>query len=181
MTTTSAPVVVQQRDVPAAICSLTTMASPDYVDVFTVTASEAAGASAQQWARAGIEAAAGDAGQFVWRVLLGLRLERQPSSDRVGGWKIADRGDSWIRLEAASWFLTAHLVFQADDQGVTVATFIRYDRPLAAFDWRPLSVGHRKAMPSLLDRAVTAVARITLREEESSGSSRRNPATEVHE
>jgi hypothetical protein len=181
MTTTSVPLVVQQRDVPAAIRSLTTMTSPDYVDVFTVTTSNAAGASPEQWARAGIEEAAGDGGQFVWRVLLGLRLERQPSSDRVGGWKIADRGDSWIRLEAASWFLTAHLVVQVDDRGVTVATFISYDRPPAAFVWPPLSVGHRKAMPGLLRRAVSAVARIAQREEASSGSSRRNHATEVHE
>jgi hypothetical protein len=180
MTTTSAPVVVQQRDVPAAIRSLTTMPSPDYVDAFTVTTNNAAGASPEQWARAGIEEAAGEAGQFVWRVLLGLRLERQPS-DRVGGWKIADRGDNWIRLEAGSWFLTAHLVFQADDQGVTVATFIRYDRPLAAFVWPPLSVGHREAMPGLLRRAARTVARIAQREEASSGSSRRKLATEVHE
>jgi hypothetical protein len=180
MTTTPAPLVVQQRDVPAAIRSLTAMASPDYVDVFAVTTSKAASASPEQWARAGIEEAAGDAGQFVWRVLLGLRLERRPSSDRVGGWKIADRGDRWIRLEAGSWFLTAHLVVQADDREVTVATFIRYDRPLAAFVWPPLSVGHRKAMPGLLRRAVRAIARIEQRVEEASGS-RRNLATEVHE
>jgi hypothetical protein len=63
---------------------------------------------------------------------------------------------------------------------VTVATFIRYDRPLAAFVWPPLSVGHRKAMPGLLRRAVRAIARIEQRVEEASGS-RRNLATEVHE
>ena len=181
MTTASVPLVVQQRDVPVAIRSLTPIACPDYVDVFTVITSQAAGASAEQWARAGIEEAAGDAGQFVWRVLLGLRLERQPSLDRVGGWKIADRGDSWIRLEAASWFLTAHLVVHADDREVTVATFIRYDRPLAALVWAPLSVGHRKAMPGLLRRAVRAAARVTQREEASRGSSRDNLATELHE
>ena len=181
MTTTSVPVVVQYRDVPAAIRSLTTIPSPDYVDVFAVTTSNAADASAEQWARAGIEEAAGDAGQFVWRVLLGLRLERQSSLDRVGGWKITDRGDTWIRLEAASWLLTAHLVVHADDREVTVATFIRYDRPLAALVWAPLSVGHRKAMPGLLRRAVRAVARITQREEAISGPSRGNLATEVRE
>ena len=181
MTTTSVPVVVQQRGVPAAIRSLTTITRPDYVDVFTVTTSNAADASAEQWARAGIEEGAGEAGQFVWRVLLGLRLERRPSWDRVGGWKITDRGDRWIRLEATSWVLTAHLVVHADDREVTVATFIRYDRPFAAVVWAPLSVGHRKAMPGLLRRAVRAVARVTQREDASSGPSRDNLAKEVHE
>jgi len=33
---------------------------------------------------------------------------------------------------------------------VSVATFIRYDRPMAAVIWPPLSIGHRQAMPGLL-------------------------------
>lgn len=151
------PAVLRQRDVPEAIRSLSTMASPDYVDLFTATTDGAAGRSPEQWARAGIEGAAGLAGQFVWRVLLGLRLESRPSRDHVGGWKIADRGDSWLRLEASSWFLTAHIVVQVDHEQVSVATFIRYDRPLAALVWPPLSIGHRQAMPGLLRDAVRRV------------------------
>jgi hypothetical protein len=126
------------------------MARPDYVDLFTITTDGAASGSPEQWARAAVEDAAGLAGQFVWRVLVGLRLERRPAPDCVGGWKVADRGDSWIRLEAASWFLTAHLVVRVDDGHVSVATFIRYDRPIAALVWPPLSAGHRLAMPGLL-------------------------------
>jgi hypothetical protein len=152
----SVPTVRQQRNVPEAIRSLSTMANPDYVDVFSATASGTPDRSPEQWARAGIEDAAGPAGQFVWRELLGLRLERRPSPDHVGGWKIADRGDSWVRLEAASWFLTAHIVVQVDDGQVTVATFIRYDLPVASVVWPPLSIGHRRAMPGLLRRAARA-------------------------
>jgi hypothetical protein len=114
------PTVVQQRNVPEAIRSLSTMARPDYLDLFTVTTDDAAGGSPEQWARAGVEVAAGLLGQFVWRVLVGLRLERRPSPHHVGGWKIADRGDNWIRLEAASRFLTAHLVVRVDDGEVSV-------------------------------------------------------------
>jgi hypothetical protein len=148
----------QQRNVPEAIRSLSTLASPDYVDLFTVTTSQAAGKSPEQWARAGAEDAASLAGQFVWRVLLGLRLERRPSPDYVAGWKIADRGDSWVRLEAASWFLTAHVVVQVDDRQVSVATFIRYDRRIAALVWPPLSIIHRQGMPVLLRHAVSSRA-----------------------
>src|SRR5262249_27930003 len=110
----SVPTVFQQPNVPQAIRALSTLASPDYVGLFTIATDGAAGRSPERWARAGVEDAAGLAGQFVWRVLCGLRLERRPSPDYVGGWKIADRGDNWIRLEAASWFMTAHLVVEVD-------------------------------------------------------------------
>ena len=150
------PTVVQQHNVPEAIRSLSTLASPDYVDLFTIATDRAAGRSPEQWARAAVEAA-GLAGQFVWRVLCGLRLERRPSPDYVGGWKIADRGDRWIRSEAASWFMTAHIVVQVDDGQLSVATFVRYDRPIAALVWPPLSAGHRLAMPGLLRKTVRAM------------------------
>jgi len=156
----SVPTVFQERNVPEAIRSLSTLASPDYVDLFTVTTSEAEGASPEQWARAAVEAA-GLGGQFVWRALCGLRLEWRPSPDNVGGWRIADRGDSWIRLEAASWFMTAHLVLEADDGHLSVATFIRYDQPIAALVWPPLSAGHRMLMPGLL-RGTVKVMRISV-------------------
>lgn len=150
--------VREQGNVPETVRSLSTLAKQDYVDLFTVTAGAAADRSPEQWARAGVDDAAGLAGQFVWRVLLGLRLERRPSPDHVAGWKIVDRGDSWIVLEAASWFLTAQIVFQVGAGQVSVATFIRYDRPVAALVWPPLSVGHRQAMPGLLRHAAKVMA-----------------------
>jgi len=151
-------IVFQQHDVPAAIRSLSSLPRVDYVDLFTVVTDGAAGGSPEQWARAGLEEAAGVAGQFVWRVLCGLRLEPQPSPDHVAGWKIADRGDGWIRLEAASWFMTARIVVQVDAGQVSVATFIRYDQPVAALVWPALSIGHRQAMPGLLRNTVKAMA-----------------------
>lgn len=147
------PTVLQERNVPEAIRSLSTFAPADYVDLFTVGTGAARGAP-EEWARAGVEEAAGRAGQFVWRVILGLRLERRPSPDHVAGWKIAERGEDWIRLEAASWHMTAHIVVQVDDDRLSIATFIRYDNPIAALVWPPLSNVHRRAMPGLLRRAV---------------------------
>ncbi len=148
------PTVLEQRNVPEAIRSLSTLASHDYVDLFTVTTSAAEDWSPEQWARAGIDYAAGLAGQFVWRVLLGLRLERRPQPDYLAGWRIVSRGDNRIVLEAASWLLTAQIVVQVGAGQVSVATFIRYDRAMAAIVWLPLSVGHRRAMPGLLRQAV---------------------------
>jgi hypothetical protein len=136
------------------------MARPDYVDLFTVATSGASSTSPEQWARVGVEDSGGLAAQFVWRVLCGLRLEPRASRDDVGGWKIADAGDRWIRLEAASWFMTAHIVFHVDDGQVSMATFIRYDRPFAALIWPPLCAGHRMAVPGLLRDAAARIQRL---------------------
>ncbi len=132
---------------PARILALSTMAEPDYVDLFTLTGG-VPGRSPEQWAKALFEDTAGRMGQFVWRVLLGLRLKSAPGC--VAGWEIGDRGADWIRLEARSWFLTGHLVVQADGDRVSLATFLRYDRPLAARVWPPLAKKHRSLAPDLL-------------------------------
>ena len=146
--------VQTRRPVPDEILALSTMTDPSYVDVFTL-AEGLPGRSAEQWARAMFEDVGGRGAQFIWRVLLGMRLRAAP--DRVAGWQIADRGEDWIRIEANSWFLTGHLVVQADDEHVSLATFIRYDRPLAAVIWRPLSTQHRRLSPGLLREAYAAL------------------------
>ncbi len=148
------PSVIQQRNIPEVIRSLSGMDSPDYMDLFTVTTNGAADASPEQWSRTAIEDVAGLGGQFIWRGVLGLRLKSRPSMERVGGWKIADRGEDWIRLEASSRFLTAHLVTRLGDGHLSAGTFIRYDHPIAPVIWVPLSAVHRRLMPGLLNQTV---------------------------
>lgn len=152
------PSVIQQHNIPAVIRSLSGMESPDYIDLFTVTTHGAADASPEQWARTAIEDVAGLGGQFIWRGVLGLRLQSRPPTERVGGWKIADRGKDWIRLEASSWFLTAHLVIRLDDEHLSIGTFIRYHHPIAALIWVPASAVHRRLMPGLLHQTVRSQA-----------------------
>ena len=153
------PSVIQQRNVPDVIRSLSGMNSPDYIDLFTVTTNGAADASPEQWSRTAIEDVAGRGGQFIWRGVLGLRLESRPSTERVGGWKIAHRGEDWLRLEASSWCLTAHLVIRLEGGHLSAGTFIRYDRPIARFIWLPVSAVHRRLMPGLLEQTVRRQAR----------------------
>jgi hypothetical protein len=148
------PSVMQQRNLPGVIRALSGMVSPDYLDLFTVTTDGAAATTPEQWSRTAIEGVAGRGGQFIWRGVLGLRLKPGPAKERVGGWRIADRGGDWIRLEASSWFLTAHLVIQRDGGHLSVGTFIRYDRPIAALIWVPASAVHRRLMPGLLHGTV---------------------------
>lgn len=146
----SVPPVHQQQPVPEEIRTLSTMVDPGYVDLFTM-AGGVPGRSPEQWARAMFEVVAGREAQLLWRAVLGLRLRAGP--DRVAGWEIADRGDDWVRLEARSWFLTGHLVVRSDDEHVSLATFVRYDRPVASRVWRPLSTLHRHLAPGLLQQA----------------------------
>jgi hypothetical protein len=147
------PLVTRQRTIPEVIRSLGGMDRPDYIDLFTVTAAGAAETTPERWCRTAIDVA-GRRGQLLWRGVLGLRLESRPSTDGVGGWRIAARGDDWIRLEASSWFLTAHLVIRRDDGHVSTGTFIRYDRRIAALVWVPVAAVHRRLMPGLLRRTV---------------------------
>lgn len=150
--------VVGLTDIPDTIRRLTTLVSPDYVDLFTVATSGATGKSAEEWARTALEdTPTGRSAPVLWR-LLGLRLGPTPSPDYVQGWKIADRGDDWIRIETTSWFMTAHAVVQVDDGRVSIALFLRYDRPIAAVIWPPVSVMHRRAVPVILRQALKADA-----------------------
>jgi hypothetical protein len=142
--------------VPDSIRGVAELADLDYVDVFTATTSAAADRSAEEWARVALEdTPTGRSAPMLWR-LLGLRLGPMPSPDHVQGWRIADRGDDWIRIETASWLMTAHAVVQADDEHVSLALFVRYDNPIAAFVWPPVSVMHRRAVPVILRQALDA-------------------------
>jgi hypothetical protein len=155
------PSVIQQRDIPEAIRSLSGIDNPDYVDVFTATTDGAAAGSPEQWFRTALEDVAGPRGQFIWRRVLGLRLKPGRSMDRVAGWRVAHRGEDWIRLEASSWFLTAHLVTRLHDRHVSAGTFIRYDHPIARLIWLPFSAIHRRLMPGLLVKTVRRRGRLS--------------------
>jgi hypothetical protein len=148
--------VVGLTNIPEAIHCLDTLASPDYVDLFIARTSGATDKSAEEWARAVLEdTPTGRSAPVLWR-RLGLRLGPTPSPDYIQGWKILDRGDDWIRIEATSWFMTAHAVVHVDDGQVSIALFVRYDRPIAATIWPPVSVMHRRAVPVMLGEAVKA-------------------------
>ena len=151
--------VIQQRTIPESILAVSGMDRADYIDVFTVTTNGAAEATPEQWFRTALEDVAGRGGQFIWRGVLGLRLKSRPSPERVAGWRIGDRGEDWIRLEASSWFMTAHLVARLDDAILFAGTFIRYDLLIAPLIWVPASAVHRRLMPGLLIKTVRLRAR----------------------
>jgi hypothetical protein len=127
-----------------------------YVDFFTATSTRELQGTPEEWARRVIEGAAGWGGQFIWRGPLRLQLSWIPSRDTVGGWKIAARTEQWIRVEARSGFLTAHLVVHVSQETLSVATLLNYEKSAGRRVWQSLAPIHRRAMPGLLRSAVRA-------------------------
>jgi hypothetical protein len=154
MSAESVSTVVGMHNIPDAIRSATTIADPDYVDMSTATTGDAWNRSPEQWARTVLEETPlGRRARLLWQ-RLDLRLGPPSSPDHVQGWKIADRGDNWIRLEITSWYMTAQSVCHVDDGRLSVALFVRYDKPIAARIWSPVSAMHRQAVPDLLRQAL---------------------------
>ena len=136
---------------------LSSLPKADYADVFTQDAD--AEASPERWARAMFGDVPGAGELFIWRGLLQLRLSRGRSPQTVAGWRIGGRGDDWIRLEAASWFLGANLLVQTGAGRVSLTTFVHYRRWPAAAVWPPLSAVHRRLVPGVLRAAAARVDR----------------------
>jgi hypothetical protein len=148
-----------RREVPEAIRSLSALAGSDYADIVTAPIDETP-TDPDQFVKAVLKTLPRGLVlfiPFVQRVFLGLHLKLRPSPDRLLGWKIAERGENWIRIEAASWFLTGHVVMHADEGVLSLASFIRYDRRLATFVWPPVSLVHRQVAIALVRSAVRAL------------------------
>lgn len=137
--------------------TLSSLPRVDYADRFTA-ATNGVDATPERWARAmfGNVPSAGE--RLIWRGFLGLRLVPGRSPSTVAGWRIDGRGDDWIRLATASWFLSANLVVRVADGHVVLATFLRYDRWPAAVVWTPLSAVHRLLVPGVLRKAAARLA-----------------------
>src|SRR5437879_3204311 len=98
--------------VPDHIRSLSTLDRPDYADTYSATEASAADRSAESWSRAILEdTPLGGRARLFWRTL-GLELGPKGSHDHVQGWRVAARGDQWIRLEAPSWWARGEVVLR---------------------------------------------------------------------
>ena len=145
-------------DVPDAIRAAVTIAEPDYADTVMVATGVTEDVSPEVWARTVLErTSTGRSAPTLWR-LLGLRLGPRPSTDHVQGWRIAGRGSDWIRLEVTSWMMTAEAVVHVADGKVSLSLFVRYDQPVAAFIWPPVSVMHRRVVPVMIHQAERVLA-----------------------
>jgi hypothetical protein len=155
-TTETITTAVGVDSVPTPIQRLSTLARIDYVDSYRATTTRARERSPEQWARVVLEdTAVGRQARRVWQ-LLGLRMGPRNSPDYVQGWRIAARGDDWIRAETNSWWASAQVVCRVESTHLSLSVFLRYDHPLGRLIWAPVSVMHRRAVPVLLRQGLTS-------------------------
>jgi len=144
------------RSVPPSVRRLVTLEGSDYADYFVASASGASRHSAEHWARTILEGTTtGRSAPKLWR-LLGLQLGPAHAPDHVQGWHITGRGDDWLRAETSSWYMTAQAIVSVDGDEVSLALFLRFDRPVARAVWAPVGVLHRRGVPAMLRQAVRA-------------------------
>lgn len=155
---------LRDKNIPASVRALSSIPDFDYADMFTLTPNEANSDTApnprttpEQWARAMFGDVPSAGARLIWRGLLGLRLSRGRSPHTVAGWRIAERGEDWVRLEAESWYLTGNLVVRTADEHVSLTTFLRYEHAFGRLLWPPLSAVHRALVPGLLDEAAARI------------------------
>jgi hypothetical protein len=144
-------------NLPESVRALSSLPAIDYADHFTIAAAPEPAATPERWARAMFGDVPNAAELVIWRGLLGLRLTRRRSPTTVAGWQIGGRGEDWIRLETASWFLTANLLVQTAGGQVSLTTFLYYDQPLGNVVWPPLSAIHRRLVPGVLRGAAASI------------------------
>ncbi|GAA1085603.1 hypothetical protein [Nocardiopsis composta] len=148
------PQVTGGREVPEEIRALSTVTDPDYADFFVLMAGGAAHGTPEEWTRAAFEETFASPGaRFLLGRVLGLSLQPPGAPGCVGGWRIAGRGDGWLRIEAEGRSMSVHIVVRTEEDRVSAATIIGYRRWWAARVWPPLSARHRGFMPGLLRKA----------------------------
>jgi hypothetical protein len=146
---------------PDTTRALFTLADPDYIDLFTVSATSAPEESAERWARAVMEEAplARRHARRLWG-LIGLRLGPSGSPDHIQGWMISGRGDDWIRVATSSWYLSAEAVCAVRAGEVSLSLSLRYDQRLVASTvWAVVQPWHQRAVPVMLRQAVRLMSR----------------------
>lgn len=151
--------VVQLQEIPEGIRRLCPF-DPDYADLFVAPVPDAPASSPERWARATMEGAPAVGRFLAWRVLCHLRLQSSP--EHIAGWRVADRRDNWIRVEASSWSMTANIVFKIDEDRVLFGTFIRYQHPGGKAIWTPVSAVHRAVAPEFLRGGMRRILRARL-------------------
>jgi hypothetical protein len=149
--------VAWQRPAPAEFRSLSPLTKVDYSDLVVGRTDPRADRTPEQWAQVmldGLPAPLRALIPIVQRGVLGLRLRRRPEPDRLLGWRIAEREKQRLRIEADGRLIAANVVLAIDFGRLSFATFVRYDHPLAALVWRPVSLLHRYAAIRLVRAAV---------------------------
>lgn len=144
------------RAVPEALRALSTLRDPDYADAFSALLPEPPALPPAELVHASFEGAPRWLRlltPFAQRRILGFRIDPRSSPQRPLGWEIGGSGDNWLRVDAASSYLSGQVVGMVEGRNVAIATFVRYDAMFGRIVWPPVSLIHRQVGITLLDCA----------------------------
>lgn len=137
-------------EAPEAIRAISTLATPDYADTYTHLAEDATRWTPEEWARVCFNEVAGFKAWLLWRFVLLMKLKWWKASGTVCGWRIAERGPDWVRLEADGYRMRGELVYRITEGQAQLATIVEFKSPKAAVKWRKLQPTHNGVVPSLV-------------------------------
>ena len=151
---------VQEIEVDATTRSRGTLERVDYADSFLAGTASGSERTAEQWARAMLEAAPSPTRRALtagWTAL-GLRVRSRGDRDHILGWTILQRSADRVLLGADGRLgLSGQLLFERTPGALLFATFVRLDNPAARATWPTVIPSHRRTVQRLLE-SITASA-----------------------
>jgi hypothetical protein len=150
------PARVRKIAVPADIRALTTLSRIDYADSFVIDFDPQPGRTAEQWARAVVEATPLSirARLVCGWTALGIRLGPPWSPRRVLGWEVRRSNPDFALLGAGSLLgLAGELVFRREPDGLLFATLVQQNNRLVRALWAAVEPTHCDVVRSLLEHA----------------------------
>ncbi|HEV3352539.1 MAG TPA: hypothetical protein VG076_06425 [Acidimicrobiales bacterium] len=147
---------VRQVDPPAEARARSTLAHVDYADTFVVETARAQDRTAEQWARATLEAAPEGLRKSLrvaWRAL-GARLGPTDDARFVLGWPVRQSAPDFVLLGGTSWLgMQAELLLERREDSLLFATFVQHDTPFTRLVWAFVERPHVRVVRHVLEQA----------------------------
>jgi hypothetical protein len=150
------PGAVRQVAVRPEVRALSTLAHVDYADTFLLDVGAAPERTAEQWARAVLEAAPAGVRHMLqsgWSAI-GLKLGAAPSDRSVLGWEIRRTTPDILLLGAESHIgMPGELLFKRQRRALLFATFVQQSNPAARALWAGVEPAHVPIVRRILAHA----------------------------
>lgn len=154
MTTVGTTTTVRRLPAPTAVRACSTLARVDFADTYVAAVGDVSSRSAEEWARAVLEAAPlrRRSGLLSGWTALGLELDLG-APGTVLGWQVLRSAPDAVLLSAAGRFgLSGELLFERADGLLRFATFVQLDGAPARLAWARTERVHDSVVRSLLAR-----------------------------
>jgi hypothetical protein len=146
---------VRQIAVAPEVLALSTLSRVDYADAFVVDVGAVSERTAEQWARAVLEAAPEPVRRNLtsgWDAI-GLNLGRSGVAGFVLGWEIRRSTPDHVLLSAASRIgMPAELLFKRESQTLLFSNFVRHENQRARRVWARVEPVHVPIVRRVLAR-----------------------------